>query len=326
MIPRSVCVFTRTRLADNNAKAKTAATLSVAYQQGFNDARTRLEQDAADPLNVGIWSWDGALDSPGRAGAASVRAIPETMARETMEDGARLARCLDGVEGQVWRDGSLVASRWWLTEPSDREWTHFLRVAKAIDGPAPIKTPAPTDVALRKDLPFVDRDPANLQIMFAPHRLAMALCGVIGFFAAIEIAQIVTHERAAAAIETRIEQAIVANESAVAARRQALAAKAQIEDLSTFGDPDGGMEAMLAILEALPGEKARLNNFRLRDEQIEARLTLEDASEMDISALIAELEENSALSEVFGERVKDNIVTVRAKIQIFPSTDEANAS
>ncbi|TAK99891.1 MAG: hypothetical protein EPO08_15210 [Rhodospirillaceae bacterium] len=51
--------------------------------------------------------------------------------REPLQDGVRLATMTDGVEGQVWREGALVATRWWPAPPPVREWVVFLRAAGA---------------------------------------------------------------------------------------------------------------------------------------------------------------------------------------------------
>src|SRR5690606_15340884 len=45
------------------------------------------------------------------------------------KDGFRLAQMSDGVEGQVWKNGLLEATRWWPAAPSSRDWATFLRAA-----------------------------------------------------------------------------------------------------------------------------------------------------------------------------------------------------
>lgn len=54
------------------------------------------------------------------------RLVPEPMLRQAGSDGARLLRCTEGFEGQVWRGGWLCASRWWPAAPDAQEWRLFL--------------------------------------------------------------------------------------------------------------------------------------------------------------------------------------------------------
>jgi hypothetical protein len=64
-------------------------------------------------------------------------------------DGARLLVCIDGYEGQRWRDGSLQHSRWWPVQPDDAQWALFLRAGPQGNGAAdptavcPAPTPLP---------------------------------------------------------------------------------------------------------------------------------------------------------------------------------------
>lgn len=60
---------------------------------------------------------------------AWLRIVPETALQSAMPEGVRLVCCLEGVEGQFWRDGALVASRLWASRPNRQEWINFLRGA-----------------------------------------------------------------------------------------------------------------------------------------------------------------------------------------------------
>jgi hypothetical protein len=64
---------------------------------------------------------------PGHA-PADAEVLPESLFRgEPRDDGVELLRVSDGVEGRVWRNGQLLASRHWRTEPGHVEWAAFLR-------------------------------------------------------------------------------------------------------------------------------------------------------------------------------------------------------
>ena len=80
-----------------------------------------------------VYAWDGAqiADAISAAGADPARSTvwPETFFRPPHTDGARLGAMTEGFEGQAWRQGLLVATRWWPTVPNPRDWMLFLRGA-----------------------------------------------------------------------------------------------------------------------------------------------------------------------------------------------------
>ncbi|MCX2865118.1 hypothetical protein OOZ63_25140 [Paucibacter sp. PLA-PC-4] len=63
---------------------------------------------------------------------------PETLLHQFGTEGLRLVECLVGYEGQAWRDGVLMASRWWAQIPEASDWQTFVRQSRlgAMDGSA----------------------------------------------------------------------------------------------------------------------------------------------------------------------------------------------
>lgn len=80
---------------------------------------------------VYAWDADTATTAITAAGQDPTRCTvwPETFFREPVNDGVRLSRMSDGVEGQVWKGGLLSATRWWPAPPAARDWAIFLRAA-----------------------------------------------------------------------------------------------------------------------------------------------------------------------------------------------------
>ncbi|MFZ1642867.1 MAG: hypothetical protein WAV07_15820, partial [Candidatus Contendobacter sp.] len=77
-----------------------------------------------------VWLWDGERQRQAmtEAGIRGARVLPETVLHPPPgADGPRLVRCLDGVEGQYWREGRLLASHWWPEAPTAAAWQHFQR-------------------------------------------------------------------------------------------------------------------------------------------------------------------------------------------------------
>ena len=288
--------------------------MGVAYRQGYADPQTRLERDPEDALQAGVWSWDGAFEFEDGVIAAGVRVLPETLAREGGDNEARLVRCIDGFEGQVWRNRALFASRWWPRNPTAREWQHFIRAAQAPSELASRDAPTPVDAPYRKDLPLIDREPASLKLTFAPVRIAGGAACVLAMAAAFETTQLLTHNSAAAAANAQIERALSENSAAIEARRSALTASEQINQIAQFGRTDLIARSFLAVASEIPADAARISNFRVTDQQLEARLTMLQDSEIEIPDLISRLEKNTVLGEVFVEPRTARTISVSAAI------------
>ncbi len=80
-----------------------------------------------------IWGWDAELVeaamSAKKLDIKRTNIIPETLLNQRQEQGVHLVTCMDGVEGQVWRNNSLINSRWWSKLPSYDDWMNFQRDA-----------------------------------------------------------------------------------------------------------------------------------------------------------------------------------------------------
>ncbi len=79
-----------------------------------------------------VWTWDrarveAAMAESGVKGELPV--VPETLLAPRGSNDVQLVQCLEGCEGQVWRDGQLVASRWWPAMPTAPEWRNFQKDA-----------------------------------------------------------------------------------------------------------------------------------------------------------------------------------------------------
>ena len=115
------------------SKRKSALTLLVRKWSPFASS-----QFAAHWVGhrVTVYAWDEAQVAAAITAAglshSRVTVWPETFFRAPLADGVRLATMVDGFEGQVWRGGLLVATRWWPTIPMAREWITFLR-ASSVD-------------------------------------------------------------------------------------------------------------------------------------------------------------------------------------------------
>ena len=74
-----------------------------------------------------FWIWEKPLPAVIRS---RQKWLPESaLRRPLLPNGLHLLKCENGVEGQAWRDGNLLASQWWASTPEVDEWHRFLRSA-----------------------------------------------------------------------------------------------------------------------------------------------------------------------------------------------------
>lgn len=112
------------------AKRKSALGLMVRRWSPFA-ATEFAAQWVGNKASVYAWDSTQITDAITAAGLDPARCSiwPETFFRAPHGDGARLAVMSEGLEGQAWRQGLLVATRWWPTAPNPRDWMLFLRSA-----------------------------------------------------------------------------------------------------------------------------------------------------------------------------------------------------
>lgn len=127
IVSRALCHFETMPLPPGSQSLHRyeAAKLSAKARTPINDPDFFFDWGAD---RIGIWSWpkelcDELTDFEGEI-------LPETVLHPPMDRGVRLVETMDGVEGQVWRDGQMTASRWWPDTPAPADWFGFLRVSR----------------------------------------------------------------------------------------------------------------------------------------------------------------------------------------------------
>ncbi len=114
---------------------------------------------------------------PGHA-PADAEVLPESLFRgEPRDEGVELLRVSDGVEGRVWRNGQLLASRHWRGEPDRDEWAAFLRGVGRLGD---LERPAVDEAPLR-DQAWTHRPLEELKdLLRSEKHLATAAMTVLG--------------------------------------------------------------------------------------------------------------------------------------------------
>ena len=226
-----------------------------------------------------------------------IASAPETLARVGLKDGVRLVRCLEGFEGEAWRDGDLVASRWWPATPSAQEWNFFLRGAKnAPVGPA-AAAPAAEEPQWRLEPPLLQPDADALSVTLSPARVAAILAVAALGASAHETTRYALNAAGAAGLERRVNAGQSANADAARARRAAQARAAEAARLAGAGDERLVISALGEIFDALPPDSAAIRRVRYTDNEMQVRVRT--LKQIDAPALVAALEASPLFTDVF---------------------------
>lgn len=139
LLARSRCRLKWFRLASVPAGERMAALQMQAQSwQPFDESSCLYSVVGDEGV---ILAWDAAAASAllrqAELDPERTQLIPETLLRKPDEDGVHLIACIEGVEGQVWREGLLRSSRWWPSMPSAEEWALFLHASACAAAPLP---------------------------------------------------------------------------------------------------------------------------------------------------------------------------------------------
>lgn len=256
---------------------------------------------------VGVWSWDRSAFE--RLLNDDVRFVPETLLHPAAE-GPVLRRCLDGVEGQVWRDGRLTASRWWREEPAPSEWAAFLRAARAgWEGPPPAaETPRLNRQAPAQPSAFSIERLKSLRARDIA-ALALALAAAPLIYLGAQYASL-SLQKAQLNAQVRTLQGETADVEA--ARRRAAAAAS---DLALYDRVVGGVHpaALLAAMaEHVAAAGAELGAFDVGDGRLEATFTAAPEAGFQPAVIVQALENDPLFAGVAiepGRRSGEWVVT-----------------
>lgn len=209
----------------------------------------------------------------------AARTLPETLLLPAHENGVVLQACSLGVEGQFWREGQLVASRWWSEAPDAVAWLNFQRSAGV---PPQAQVPQP---------PRIDSDapPAWLDEPWAP---------VVTLSSMLERARLHWHLVAAALLAALLlptlwllhahwsvardiealaaEKALLTEQAqpALMARSQAMAALTQLDTLVTMVDHPDALSLLGHLAEQLSPDGKRIRKLELNGRRLRLVVTV----------------------------------------------------
>jgi len=229
--------------------------------------------------------------------------IPETLlyARPVATEAVRLLNCSEGFEGQIWLNGLLIGSHWWLSTPTATEWAYFQRA----HGFAATQAIPPAF-----ELPYLERPWGRAKINLDTFDLRReALWVILGaaFFTVLLTWQIVSvwkWQRATAQIQTQIETLQTKIGSILELRNQAMADKLVVDKLFALAPYPHqiGLMAMVTDLMVKISQELGLpaDDIRLIDwfyQLGELKITIE-SSEIDPTVYVKAFQNHARFTEV----------------------------
>lgn len=215
-----------------------------------------------------VWSW-----LPDDTTGARERAawVPESLLRvRPPADGPRLVEQVEGVEGQVWRGGDLVASQWWPAAPPAASWHAFLRSASLGTDVAPV---APAPQALGWSRPWArlrGGGAARSGEGMAWRAAAVAIALTLGW----QVAALESERDSLAVLEARTDALRSQAMPLLEARERADRARADIERYRLLQRGSSDYSLMAAVVVPLD-DGNRLLSWHRQGEQLKARVAAE---------------------------------------------------
>lgn len=217
---------------------------------------------------------------------------PESCLNAPLPDGLRLVACVEGFEGQSWRDGLLRTSQWWPAVPGGEDWIAFVRASGAAPLPCP-EPQTPEWAAPRLRVQPLER---LSQAVLAPARTLVGACLLVllGLTAYTAHAGWAAYQAAAAAAQELADLRAQA-QPVTRARDRATAVLATLEATAKPLWAPQPLEVLEHLARQLPKE-VLLKEFDLQG--LEVRVLLEAPAELARSQLLAALESGEWFSRV----------------------------
>lgn len=261
-----------------------------------------------------VWAWDKTQQEI-KQKAEKIEHIahyPETVLRDCQpankKNSCTLVACIEGFEGQVWKNGVLYASRWWSTMPSQKQWQQFIRTQGGQDTTFPQET----------HFPFIEKSWGHqrahaIPVFLYQERLwiilLFALLGSIAAWQAVTLWKWVDAEKKVRQDITKIENEA---QEILAARNKALTNNQQVKMLQKLAPFPSQLTLLHTVIQLLPKD-AIIVHWLYTLGKLE--LTIE--AENTTPRFYVETFQNSLyfsdVSSAAGDRNKQLILTMQVK-------------
>ncbi len=210
---------------------------------------------------------------------------------EIASDGLRLAACLNGFEGQCWRNGRIVGSRWWREAPSDSDWRIFAEALGVVSEHAPaVVTPG----ALARPWRRNDWRPPNPDVLdrragfWIAAGFAAALLSGTAYVAGVEI----SYRR----LEARVGQLEKDVGPVRRASQRVTAANSELRRLQAPIKGYDGLTLMSIVAQVMKTADARASNVQLQGDTLRVSVPVKYRASTD--QVIRLLEDEPGIANV----------------------------
>lgn len=317
VIPRGKSRLERVWAPARNREGLDAARL-LARQTLLGGDEVLFAEPATNsgPGNVNIWICS-ASDVPERAGGAGVW-VPETFLMEPGADGPRLAACQEGFEGQIWRDRTLVSTRWWPTEPDATAWRAFIEGTDAGLGlPEEVaeywrELPALSVPEWRENMSLLSLGGENLARIFSAQRIASVLAVLLVIPAGLLVGSELKTRLILSELDSARAPLAALNQEVETAQAEAFEARGFADAMAKAYAPTLLIDALSELKTAAGAQTFSISYLNVTDDQIEVRL--ENMAAAEVPGLVSRLDKARFWSGVSGGVNRASEVVIKGKI------------
>lgn len=247
-----------------------------------------------------VWGWNAGKIKHAIAAQGlkpqRVRILPETVLQTPLQDGLCLTRCLEGYEGQYWREGHLERSRWWPQLPAPDEWLMFQRDAGITPDAQQNQPPAPRANPLN-ERSWVNQAGSSGGDAIQLERLIIALCILLlllpTFWYGFSLYKV---QQSAAQLHDQLTQLQREAGPVAQARSEALDHLARINALRALAPYPGQLALMAKIAEVLPKDNSYVKDWDFQQGQL--KVTIASKSDISTTLLIGMLQQSGSFRDV----------------------------
>jgi hypothetical protein len=301
VVGRELCLFTTVSAAGVPAKLR-ASMLRLAVRKAapFDDADFSVAW-FGDTAAVWFWSRSAVLDASDGllSDSPSLQFVPEALFLGTAVDGdaSQLLTTDMGWHGRIWRDGRLLADRWWPAPPAPPVWQAFVRGAGL---PAATALPAGTPVSLAETAWVAQHTQASrwnrARLEAGLPTLGVAIGAAAMLVACYEMGALARAAWDIHHVRERTDQLEAPLQAILDARQRADIALTETQAIAALLPVADQSSLLIEFGERLPGTEAPLLRWRLLESgQIEVAVRLANG---DLESAVSRLEESPAFSSV----------------------------